>query len=347
MPLLSWGQNSFGADRAIDRLVEEFSKDFSQVIVPGNRIYVLQPEYNININSYISERVYDGLTSSVRSSKFNLVYQPFLRDHVIRKVYSSDSLFRIEHTSYLRAQHSSMRSVLDTMSSYGIDHFIASTIQWNEENDLLVLNVYMVEASTLLVKWAKKFYSDPNYREDRTKTHLNISFQASQPFSSTVYRDYSTNSSTSLVGPYDDFSGYQSIQIEINQSYNHVWGAGFVFGGSSLFLPNGFKDTIVGLNSMNVPFFEIGASVFASVWPKKNSMSDYWLSVKQIGVIGKPTFVDTHLATETRVEVHLTPALSIFAGMKFFGPITRSTLQFSEGITLNTSALCYGAHISL
>jgi len=57
--------------------------------------------------------------------------------------------------------------------------------------------------------------------------------------------------------------------------------------------------------------------------------------------------VDTHLATETRVEVHLTPALSIFAGMKFFGPITRSTLQFSEGITLNTSALCYGAHISL
>jgi hypothetical protein len=233
------------------------------------------------------------------------------------------------------------------MSSYGIDHFIASTIQWNEDNDLLVLNVYMVEASTLLVKWAKKFYSDPNYKEDRTKTHLNISFQASQPFESTVYRDYSTNSSTSIVGPYDDFTGYQSIQIEINQSYNHLWGAGIVLGGSSLFLPNGFKDTIVGLNSMNVPFFEIGASVFASFWPKKNSMSNYWLSAKQIGVIGKPTFIDTHLATETRVEIHLTPALSIFAGMKFFGPITRSTLQFSEGITLNTSALCYGAHISL
>jgi hypothetical protein len=126
-----------------------------------------------------------------------------------------------------------------------------------------------------------------------------------------------------------------------------LWGAGIVLGGSSLFLPNGFKDTIVGLNSMNVPFFEIGASVFASFWPKKNSMSNYWLSAKQIGVIGKPTFIDTHLATETRVEIHLTPALSIFAGMKFFGPITRSTLQFSEGITLNTSALCYGAHISL
>jgi hypothetical protein len=98
---------------------------------------------------------------------------------------------------------------------------------------------------------------------------------------------------------------------------------------------------------MNVPFFEIGASVFANFWPKKSTMNDYWLSVKQVGVIGKPTLIDTHLATETRVEVHLTPSLSVFVGMKFFAPVTRSTLQFTEGITLNTSALCYGAYISL
>tara|TARA_B110000046_G_scaffold66554_1_gene74464 strand:- start:194 stop:709 length:516 start_codon:yes stop_codon:yes gene_type:complete len=170
---------------------------------------------------------------------------------------------------------------------------------------------------------------------------------ASQPFESIVYRDYSTNSSTSLVGPYDDFAAYQSVQIEINQSFNNIWGAGIVLGGSSLFLPNGFKDTVVGLNSMNVPFFEIGASVFASFWPKKNSFSDYWMSLKQLGFIGKPTLIDTHLSTETRLEVHLTSAVSVFTGMKFFGPIKRSTLQFSEGITLNTPALCYGAHISL
>tara|TARA_B110000977_G_C11087746_1_gene495413 strand:+ start:3038 stop:4117 length:1080 start_codon:yes stop_codon:yes gene_type:complete len=346
-PLISFGQNTFGVDRAIDRLVEEFSKDFSQVIEPGNRLYVLQPEYNININGYVSERIHDGLTNAVRSSKFNLVYQPFLRDHVLRKVYSSDSLFRIEHTSYLRAQYPSMRTVLDTMASYGIDHFLASTLQWNEENDLMVLNVFMIESSTLIVKWSKKFYSDPNYKDDNTKTGLNISFMASQPFESIVYRDYSTNSSTSLVGPYDDFAAYQSVQIEINQSFNNIWGAGIVLGGSSLFLPNGFKDTVVGLNSMNVPFFEIGASVFASFWPKKNSFSDYWMSLKQLGFIGKPTLIDTHLSTETRLEVHLTSAVSVFTGMKFFGPIKRSTLQFSEGITLNTPALCYGAHISL
>lgn len=348
MPSIIWGQSTFGLDRSIDRLVEEFKKEFSQSIVEGNRIYVMQPDYSVSVSNYVTDRVYEGMIQSVRESKYNLVYQPFLKDHVVRKVYSSDSLFRIEHTSFLRSNYKGLRPVLDTLDSYGVDHFIASSVQWNPENEMLVLNVFMVETSTLLVKWAKKFYSDPKYKESKSSHSLSIGLLTSQDVPATVFRNYGANSVNSIVGPYDnELVSYQSIQVLYDNSLSNIWGGGLLLAGSSIHLPNGFKDTIVGLNSMSINFFEIGASIHANFWPRESTLNDYWLTVKQIGTIGKPTMIDTHLSSDTRVELHVTPIISVFASLKYFGPISRSNLQFTEGLTFNNYALCYGAYLTL
>jgi len=348
LPSITWGQTTFGLDRSIDRLVAEFEKEFSQTIVEGNRVYVMQPDYSVTVSSYVTDRIYEGMIQSVRESKYNLVYQPFLKDHVIRKVYSSDSLFRIEHTSFLRSNYKGLRPVLDTLDSYGVDHFIASSVQWNPENEMLVLNVFMVETSTLLVKWAKKFYSDPKYKESKSTHSLSIGLLTSQDVPATVFRNYGTNSVNSIVGPYENEPvSYQSIQVLYDNSLTNTWGGGIVLAGSSIHLPNGFKDTIVGLNSMAIPFFEIGASIHANFWPREQVLDDYWLTVKQIGTIGKPSVIDTHLSSDTRVELHLTPIISVFASLKYFGPIKRSNLQFTEGLTFNNYALCYGAYLTL
>jgi len=347
-PSISWGQSTFGLDRSIDRLVAEFEKEFSQSIVEGNRVYVMQPDYSVTVSTYVTDRIYEGMIQSVRASKYNLVYQPFLKDHVVRRVYSSDTLFKIEHTSFLRSNYKGLRPVLDTLDSYGVDHFIASSVQWNPENEMLVLNVFMVETATLLVKWAKKFYSDPKYKESKSSHSLSIGLLTSQDVLATVYRNYGTNSVNSIVGPYDnEIVSYQSIQISYDNSRNNKWGGGILLAGSSIHLPNGFKDTIVGLNSMAIPFFEIGASIHANFWPRENTINDYWLTAKQIGTIGKPSIIDTHISSDTRVELHLTPIISVFAALKYFGPITRSNLQFTEGLTFNNYALCYGAYLTL
>jgi hypothetical protein len=348
LPSITWGQTAFGLDRAIDRLVGEFEREFSQVIVEGNRVFVMQPDYNVSVNSYVIDRVYEGLISSVRESKYNLVYQPFLKDHVVRKVYSSDSAFRIEHTSFIRAQYNGMRSVLDTLDSYGVDHFLASSIQRNSNNEMLVLNVYLVETSTLLVKWAKKFYSDPKYKESKASRTFSLGVYASQPVLASVYRDYGINSSGSVVGPYDDeIIDYQGVQVSFDHSVDPRWGGGIVLGGSSIHLPNGFQDTIVGLNSMTIESLELGASAFANFWPKESSVNQFWITLKETGLIGKPSIIDTYLSSDTRVELHMTPAISLFVAMRYFGPVKRSTLTFTDGLTFNSYALCYGAYLSL
>ena len=97
-----WSQRVYDFDKSIERLTHGFTEDFSQLIIPGNRVYVMSTEYNSDVDAYVADKVREGITLGVKKSKYNLVYQPFFKDHVVRKVYSSDTSFRIQHTSFLR-----------------------------------------------------------------------------------------------------------------------------------------------------------------------------------------------------------------------------------------------------
>lgn len=347
IPLNSHGQLAFTTEKSVKRLVDGFSEDFSQIIIPGNRIYVLKPDYSIGVSSYESDLIYEGISRVVSESKYNLVVQPFLKDHVVRKVYSSDSSFRIQHTSYMQENHASMRSIIDSLTSYGIDHFISTTIQRNEQNGLHVLNIKFVDTQSLTVKWSRTYYSDPRFKDKNTSTHLNIGILTSNPIQAEVFRDYGTNTSASLVGPYTDFVSYQNIYFQLDQTINDTWGASVFVGLSGIYLPEGFKDTLLGNNSLNIGFIELGTGIYGNFWPKKDASKNYWITLKQLASLGKPTVIDNILSTESRVEVHLTPTLSLFGSLKYFGPVTRSTLQYNEGLNFNTYMLCYGVFLSL
>lgn len=341
-----WSQRVYDFDKSIERLTHGFTEDFSQLIIPGNRVYVMSTEYNSDVDAYVADKIREGITLGVKESKYNLVYQPFFKDHVVRKVYSSDTSFRIQHTSFLRENYKGMRSVLDSLDSYGIDHFIASEVSLNKENQLLSLNVYLVETSTLLVKWAQRYYSDPRFKSSESKKRIGLGIQVSDLVEAESFRDYGTNSSSSIVGPYQDPVRVQSVEVNYDEIVNQKWGAGLHIGGTSVHLPEGFKDTIVGFNSMSISSLDFGASVFATFWPKQKEAGTNWLTVREKVNLSKPTLYDTYVTSTTRAELHLTQSLNIFAGISFFGPIKRSTLQFSEGLTFNQFVLCYGTSLS-
>ena len=89
-----WSQRVYDFDKSIERLTHGFAEDFSQLIIPGNRVYVMSTEYNSDVDAYVADKIREGITLGVKESKYNLVYQPFFKDHVVRKVYSSDTSFK-------------------------------------------------------------------------------------------------------------------------------------------------------------------------------------------------------------------------------------------------------------
>ena len=218
-----WSQRVYDFDKSIERLTHGFAEDFGQLIIPGNRVYVMSTEYNSDVDAYVADKIREGITLGVKESKYNLVYQPFFKDHVVRKVYSSDTSFRIQYTSFLRENYKGMRAVLDSLDSYGIDHFIASEVSLNKENQLLSLNVFLVETSTLLVKWAQRYYSDPRFKSSRSTRRIGLGIQVSDLVEAESFRDYGTNSSSSIVGPYQDPVRVQSVEVNYDEIVNQKW----------------------------------------------------------------------------------------------------------------------------
>ncbi len=160
---------------------------------------------------------------------------------------------------------------------------------------MLVLNVFMVETSTLLVKWAKKFYSDPKYKESKSSHRVSIGLLTSQDVPATVFRNYGTNSVNSIVGPYDnELVSYQSIQVLYDNSLSNTWGGGFLLSRINYSLTKWIQRHNCGFEFNGYSFLRNRRLHTCNFWPRENTMNDYWLTIKQIGTIGKPSIIDTH-----------------------------------------------------
>ena len=63
-----WSQRVYDFDKSIERLTHGFTEDFSQLIIPGNRVYVMSTEYNSDVDAYVADKIREGLTLGVRAS---------------------------------------------------------------------------------------------------------------------------------------------------------------------------------------------------------------------------------------------------------------------------------------
>ena len=96
---------------------------------------------------------------------------------------------------------------------------------------------------------------------------IGLGIQVSDLVEAESFRDYGTNSSSSIVGLSRPVR-VQSVEVNYDEIVNQN-GSRPPCSATSVHLPEGFKDTIVGFNSMSISSFDFGASVFTFCQTKK------------------------------------------------------------------------------
>jgi len=334
----------YPSEIALLELQESLHLFLSKDVTSGTRVFILSPERDESVPSIYRSRVEGVIVSALAQTKFDIVFQPFLKEETIKRVESTDSTFKVSNQSSYKLDYGSMRTLLDSMKEYSIDLLLASHLYLSNQHSL-ILDVWLIDSKTLELKQTYRVYSAIIENRLRDKAEVQISAFHGTATESYISREYG-NSQALTIGPdleqiFVDGARLSIIQPILRSS--NVMKGGVSLGIENSYLKN-FTDNVYGINEFQIRSISLGALLqFALV---SNNKGRELVSLQFHGGLTKTSIFNTAYSVGTSANIRLTDWFSVFAMSQWN---TELAIQdpFKQNINYQTPQLCGGISIHI
>ena len=334
----------YPSEIALLELQESLHLFLSKDVTSGTRVFILSPERDESVPSIYRSRVEGVIVSALAQTKFDIVFQPFLKEETIKRVESTDSTFKVSNQSSYKLDYGSMRTLLDSMKEYSIDLLLASHLYLSNQHGL-ILDVWLIDSKTLELKQTYRVYSAIIENRLRDKAEVQISAFHGTATECYISREYG-NSQALTIGPdleqiFVDGARLSIIQPILRSS--NVMKGGVSLGIENSYLKN-FTDNVYGINEFQIRSISLGALLqFALV---SNNKGRELVSLQFHGGLTKTSIFNTAYSVGTSANIRLTDWFSVFAMSQWN---TELAIQdpFKQNINYQTPQLCGGISIHI
>ena len=334
----------YPSEIALLELQESLHLFLSKDVTSGTRVFILSPERDESVPSIYRSRVEGVIVSALAQTKFDIVFQPFLKEETIKRVESTDSTFKVSNQSSYKLDYGSMRTLLDSMKEYSIDLLLASHLYLSNQHGL-ILDVWLIDSKTLELKQTYRVYSAIIENRLRDKAEVQISAFHGTATESYISREYG-NSQALTIGPDLEQIFVDGARLSIIQPI--LRSSNVMKGGVSLVIENSylknFTDNVYGINEFQIRSISLGALLqFALV---SNNKGRELVSLQFHGGLTKTSIFNTAYSVGTCANIRLTDWFSVFAMSQWN---TELAIQdpFKQNINYQTPQLCGGISIHI
>lgn len=325
-------------------LQESLHYFLSKDVTAGTRVFILSTERDESVPSMYRSRVEGVIAGALTQTKFDIVFQPFLKEETIKRVESTDSTFKVSNQSSYKMDYGSMRTLLDTMKEYSIDLLLASHLYLSNQYGL-ILDVWLIDSKTLELRQTYRVYSSSIENGMRDKAEVQISALHGTATESYISREYG-NSQALTIGPelepiFIDGARLSIIQPILRSS--NVMKGGFSLGIENSYLKN-FTDNVYGINEFQIRSISLGALLQLAL--VRNNKGRELISLQFYGGLTKTSIFNTAYSAGTGANIRLTDWFSVFAMSQWN---TELAIQdpFKQNINYQTPQLCGGISIHI
>ena len=325
-------------------LQESLHYFLSKDVTAGTRVFILSTERDESVPSMYRSRVEGVIAGALAQTKFDIVFQPFLKEETIKRVESTDSTFKVSNQSSYKMDYGSMRTLLDTMKEYSIDLLLASHLYLSNQYGL-ILDVWLIDSKTLELRQTYRVYSSSIENGMRDKAEVQISALHGTATESYISREYG-NSQALTIGPelepiFIDGARLSIIQPILRSS--NVMKGGFSLGIENSYLKN-FTDNVYGINEFQIRSISLGALLQLAL--VRNNKGRELVSLQFYGGLTKTSIFNTAYSVGTGANIRLTDWFSVFTMSQWN---TELAIQepFKQNINYQTPQLCGGISIHI
>ena len=316
----------------------------SKDVTAGTRVFILSTERDESVPSMYRSRVEGLIAGALAQTKFDIVYQPFLKEETIKRVESTDSTFKVSNQSSYKMDYGSMRTLLDTMKEYSIDLLLASHLYLSHQYGL-ILDVWLIDSKTLELRQTYRVYSASIENRMRDKAEVQISALHGTAVESYISREYG-NSQALTIGPELEQIFVDGARLSIIQPIlrsSNIMKGGFLLGIENTYLKN-FTDNVYDINEFQIRSISLGALLQIAV--VNNNKGRDILSLQFYGGLTKTSIFNTAYSAGTGANIRLTDWFSVFAMSQWN---TQLAIQdpFKQNINYQTPQLCGGISVHI
>jgi hypothetical protein len=316
----------------------------SKDVTAGTRVFILSTERDESVPSMYRSRVEGVIAGALAQTKFDIVFQPFLKEETIKRVESTDSTFKVSNQSSYKMDYGSMRTLLDTMKEYSIDLLLASHLYLSNQYGL-ILDVWLIDSKTLELRQTYRVYSSSIENGMRDKAEFQISALHGTATESYISREYG-NSQALTIGPELEQIFIDGARLSIIQPIlrsSNVMKGGFSLGIENSYLKN-FTDNVYGINEFQIRSISLGALLQLAL--VRNNKGRELVSLQFYGGLTKTSIFNTAYSVGTGANIRLTDWFSVFAMSQWN---TELAIQdpFKQNINYQTPQLCGGISIHI
>lgn len=325
-------------------LQESLHYFLSKDVTAGTRVFILSTERDESVPSMYRSRVEGVIAGALAQTKFDIVFQPFLKEETIKRVESTDSTFKVSNQSSYKMDYGSMRTLLDTMKEYSIDLLLASHLYLSNQYGL-ILEVWLIDSKTLELRQTYRVYSSSIENGMRDKAEVQISALHGTATESYISREYG-NSQALTIGPELEQIFIDGARLSIIQPIlrsSNVMKGGFSLGIENSYLKN-FTDNVYGINEFQIRSISLGALLQLAL--VSNNKGRELVSLQFYGGLTKTSIFNTAYSVGTGANIRLTDWFSVFAMSQWN---TELAIQdpFKQNINYQTPQLCGGISIHI
>ena len=325
-------------------LQESLHYFLSKDVTAGTRVFILSTERDESVPSMYRSRVEGVIAGALTQTKFDIVFQPFLKEETIKRVESTDSTFKVSNQSSYKMDYGSMRTLLDTMKEYSIDLLLASHLYLSNQYGL-ILDVWLIDSKTLELRQTYRVYSSSIENGMRDKAEVQISALHGTATESYISREYG-NSQALTIGPELEQIFIDGARLSIIQPIlrsSNVMKGGFSLGIENSYLKN-FTDNVYGINEFQIRSISLGALLQLAL--VRNNKGRELVSLQFYGGLTKTSIFNTAYSVGTGANIRLTDWFSVFAMSQWN---TELAIQdpFKQNINYQTPQLCGGISIHI
>ena len=325
-------------------LQESLHYFLSKDVTAGTRVFILSTERDESVPSMYRSRVEGVIAGALAQTKFDIVFQPFLKEETIKRVESTDSTFKVSNQSSYKMDYGSMRTLLDTMKEYSIDLLLASHLYLSNQYGL-ILDVWLIDSKTLELRQTYRVYSSSIENGMRDRAEVQISALHGTATESYISREYG-NSQALTIGPELEQIFIDGARLSIIQPIlrsSNVMKGGFSLGIENSYLKN-FTDNVYGINEFQIRSISLGALLQLAL--VRNNKGRELVSLQFYGGLSKTSIFNTAYSVGTGANIRLTDWFSVFAMSQWN---TELAIQdpFKQNINYQTPQLCGGISIHI